>query len=400
MAEIICPACGYVGPDDEQYNDDDGYYGDIRRVASQSYTSNTIGVDLYKCTNCGHEFAIVQCPNCSTKQVETPMFDTFTGDYTWDSECLGCGEEFEVDIPKSKVDFDAINDINANTNAGSRVKQTIAPQPFGAVSQLTQPVQVSSMQTITQQQNVMTPGGGLVTQQQYNPVKKKGGITGMNPIHVQNCLITIQEQAFRDECNQCFGGSQNYTIQAMKTKSGKDTLVLEPKTGGKLITFIDPITKDVTIQPYKFATRSWLEPTTQLFDLLVELARRTNGLFEGYHEDKGPIIIVQGQTQQAEFYIVKRGTVPNFDDNVSDDVATSEFRIIKPLKEFLMENPDIQAQISRLQFPDNLNTLGKLLIQMRQGDKIPFDIFKNLLIQTVIIGANDPIVKNMYDFVK
>jgi hypothetical protein len=49
--------------------------------------------------------------------------------------------------------------------------------------------------------------------------------------------------------------------------------------------------------------------------------------------------------------------------------------------------------------PDNLNHLGKMLIQKKHAGDLTFEIFKNLLVQCVIIGADDPSVKKMYDFI-
>ena len=400
--QFVCPSCGFNphadpnhDPDEDDYDEDEGY-NNIIQFGIQKSTSNSVGMELHKCGQCGYEMATVECPECYHSQLEKAVFDPWTNKFSWDTTCQSCNHSYEAEY-QGKVSQQVIDQINQTTKSSTGTSQTTAvntappqqmlsnalhsmgarPHNFGG-----QPVQPTTSPT--------GPGG----------TQKKGGIKGMNSIHVQNVQATIPEQAFRDACNQAFGGAQNYTLTNQRTKSGKDVLQLEPKTGGKLLCFLDAITKEVKIEPYKFSSVSWLAPTLPLFELLKSLAKASQGIFEGYEENQGPILIHGGQSQNAEFYIVKKGTTPNFAEDEAGDMVTAEFRIIKPLKEFLQETPDLQAELSKHAFPDNINVVGKALIQMKKEDKLSFDIFRNLLIQLVILGANDPSVKAMYDFIK
>ena len=171
--------------------------------------------------------------------------------------------------------------------------------------------------------------------------------------------------------------------------------------------FLDPITNMVDLSPYTFRSKggnqNWVDETEELFEMLMEMARSKGRMFEGW-SDKGPVIIHGGNSQTAEFYVVKSGMIPGFaaedaDESYTSSTSNGAFRVIKPIKEYLSENPDVLSQVQSLSFPDNFNQIGRLLIAQRQADKISFEVFQNLIIQVVMLGASDPAVVNMKNFV-
>jgi len=391
-----------------------GTYGDMHEITSVNASKSSAAVSLQMCTECGDMLAVSVCTHCKELTAFQPKPVRF-GLLDEQIVCTACSHLYNVEIPSDSDAEEEMDNIRANLSASYRpTKWAPIPVPLNsAPAPANSPIGGSGTHNV--QGNFLQPGGGLLTSLPARPVPSQQigfrpsqrGATGMQSIKIQSCKITIP----RNELIQSFidkFGSNGYTLSTFQTRTtGKTVIQFEPKTGGKLMGFLDPITNMVDLSPYTFRSKggnqNWVDETEELFEMLMEMARSKGRMFEGW-SDKGPVIIHGGNSQTAEFYVVKSGMIPGFaaedaDESYTSSTSNGAFRVIKPIKEYLSENPDVLSQVQSLSFPDNFNQIGRLLIAQRQADKISFEVFQNLIIQVVMLGASDPAVVNMKNFV-
>lgn len=230
-------------------------------------------------------------------------------------------------------------------------------------------------------------------------VNSKGGDKDMNFIQHVNIKCN------REDLITALGGyisDENYALEEKPTRQGKTMLVFTEKDLNNnvictLIMNYELKGEKVEIVPFKLDSRNYLTGLSLgLHESLCFLANTNGGDYIGC-VGTCKYMTIQGEYKPADIKIVEQGTLVAFDTPTETKLGST---IKKTLKEYLSEDKNLANMIKYLSFPENLNTMGKYLIQRKLDDKIASDDFICLFRQIGMMGATDPTVLKFYSILK
>lgn len=261
---------------------------------------------------------------------------------------------------------------------------------------------------VTNTNQPVTQGGGvpstnrkLVTTNIANIANNssmKGGM-GMSDIVICDVDMTILRSELETECaNYDNANGWNYEFKDMRTRQGKDVVVLKDKDGGgELSMFFDKVSGMVTVKPHKFGSKNYIVGNTEVFaEILGTFCKKGTKNRMGYIKNGVGYLCEHGSEQQGTIRVVKGGALTDIDDD--DGTGTVDvFKVRVPIKQYLDENPSVKTQIYNSIAPAKdmtsfVNAFGKYLISQKGTGNMDFNVFRDLLNQCTILGANDPTV--------
>ncbi len=242
---------------------------------------------------------------------------------------------------------------------------------------------------------------------------RKGGSRVKGSSFIQYIDIECTKAELEDRLDDHYGNSSDWKLEEKQTKQGKCLLMYtdiaaKSKHGidSDILAEYDKATSKVHFKAFKMSSRNFYTVLGEdMQEVLAGLAYGHQGTYIGQWD--GDIeFIVKGDNKRCKLALVEENAkIPYTQDGelIEEDstpIPGVGFTIKKPIKQFVQENPDVQAATKGLAFQDAMNKLGQILLQKRAAGEIEGDEFIDYFRQVGIVGVTDPSLQKIYALIK